>query len=408
MPESIHDYAAKLRHPAVRRDVIASVRRRGERRPASFADAFRSVHAQAAGPISINLDLTVACNYHCTHCIDAAVLNRGHLFSPDDVRRSLAVLRVAGLRSVILIGGGEPTLHPHFGTAVKAIKALGLQCAIVSNGSGNAKIAEVAAWLTPKDWVRLSLDAATDETFQAMHLPRGKGVSLDGICRSAIAIKDANPAVSLGFSFIVTWPGATANGQPIVDNIDDMSAAAGLAREHGFDFIAFKPLLDRDDGGAETMPFREDGTRDAERAELAERVAGQVAAARALETDGFRVHTSRNLVALGRADALDQSRRQPGQCRMRLFRQVVTPTGVFGCPVYRGNAVDRIGAANSYASVEDFLRARRQTAELTERFDASVECRAISCIYNSTNWWLQDVHAGDGDMGPSAARDFFL
>jgi hypothetical protein len=335
------------------------------------------------------------------------MLNTGHRFSFADVLRSLVILRLTGLRSVILIGGGEPTLHPRFVDAVKVIKSLGLQCAVVSNGSGNARIHHVANLLGSGDWVRLSLDAGREETFRVMHLPRRGEVSLKAICLSASAIKEANPAISLGFSFIVTWSGATVEGRPIVENLGEMAAAARLARNSGFDFITFKPLLDRDEIGGEAIRLDEDGELDESR--LTSRIAKEVAAARALEDERFRVYASPNLVALEDADLLQQSRIQPSHCRMHFFRQVLTPIGIFGCPVYRGNPKDRIGPAVAYATVEDFFRTRRRTAELTEAFDASVECRNISCIYNSTNWWLQAIHDGEVTLAPSSSvQDFFL
>ena len=410
MAAAIHDYKTKLSHDSVSGDVVAALRPGLQRRAGSLADALRPAHSGVTGPISINLDLTVACNYRCTHCIDMAVLNTGDRYTVDQVLRSLVVLRMAGLRSVILIGGGEPTLHPNFPDAVAAIKLLGLQCAVVTNGSGNNRIRQVAHLFTPGDWIRLSLDAGRQETFQEMHLPRSKRTRLLAICQSATEIKQTNPTVSLGFSFIVSWAGATVEGRPIVDNVDEMAQAARLAKDSGFDYIAFKPLLDRDEDGAEAIRLGEEGDGAAHsRAALVARLAGQLAVARALEDGTFRVHSSPNLVALDDARSLDRSRVQPARCHMRLFRQVLTPTGVYGCPVYRGNSKDQIGPSVSYAGAEQFLHARRRTIELTDSFDASVECREISCLYNSTNWWLEDIHAGRGEPAAgSAAQDFFL
>jgi organic radical activating enzyme len=338
------------------------------------------------------------------------VLNTGHRLSFDQLLLSLVVLRLAGLRSVILIGGGEPTLHPRFGDVVKAIKLLGLQCAVVTNGSGNDRIQRVAHWLTTGDWIRLSLDAGRESTFHEMHLPRHKNTRLRHICQSAMSIKKTNSAVSLGFSFIVCWGGATVNGNPILENISEMAVAAQLAKHFRFDFITFKPLLDRDEVGAETIQVDKDGGAVGQSwATLAERVAEQLTRAKALEDDQFRVYSSPNLVALRDRYSLDQSRIQPERCHMRLFRQVVTPTGVYGCPVYRGNSKDQIGPSLAYIGIEQFLRARRRSADLTRSFNAAVECREISCLYNATNWWLQDIYDGRSEPAVhSVAQDFFL
>ena len=75
-------------------------------------------------PMSINLDVTTACNYRCDHCIDWDILNSKWKHDEDDLRASLAQMAARGMRSVILIGGGEPTVHPRFVEFVKFLKEL--------------------------------------------------------------------------------------------------------------------------------------------------------------------------------------------------------------------------------------------------------------------------------------------
>ncbi|MCA9001216.1 MAG: radical SAM protein, partial [Planctomycetes bacterium] len=111
MTHAIHDFSAKLRQPDVVdhlreyvdwRKAVGRARESGQPEPS----------APNRAPISINLDLTVACNYRCTHCIDWDILNTGHRLADANLRESLAWMARHGLRSVILIGGGEPTLYP--------------------------------------------------------------------------------------------------------------------------------------------------------------------------------------------------------------------------------------------------------------------------------------------------------
>jgi pyruvate-formate lyase-activating enzyme len=389
----IHDYTRKLRQPGILPEVVPAARARAGGRAGSFLDALAPTLAEVGGPLSINLDLTVACNYTCTHCIDLEMLNTRHRYRWEDVLDSLVVMTLAGLRSVILIGGGEPTLHPQFRETVAAIKQLGLGCAIVSNGSNNLRIAEVAPFLEAGDWVRLSLDAGTDETFAAMHNPASRRVHLKGICETAEKVREANPEVSLGFSYIVSWPGAEVMGRPILENVDEMAPAAELAKRHRFDYISFKPILSRDYGGAETIHLPS-GDGSGGRTPF-ERIREQLARAKELEDDGYRVFESVNLLALEDDAELEQSRRQPRVCRMHLLRQVLTAVGVFGCPVYRNNPKDKVEGALAYRSVDDFLVTRRRAYELMESFDASHECRNVTCLYNSTNWWLEDLAGGD-------------
>src|SRR5206468_2994341 len=75
--------------------------------------------APRIAPVSINLDLTTACNYRCDHCIDWDILNTPNKYEEEKLRSSIAEMRERGLKSVILIGGGEPTVYPGFSGMVR-------------------------------------------------------------------------------------------------------------------------------------------------------------------------------------------------------------------------------------------------------------------------------------------------
>lgn len=384
----MHDFRAKLSDPraaAALEDYLDRARRR-RAEPASPAGA-----PHLHGPVSINLDLTLACDYRCGHCIDAELLNGGHHLDPADVLATLELLTERGLRSVILIGGGEPTLYPFFEEVVAAIKKLGLECAISSNGAHNGRIAAVASRLGAKDWIRLSLDAGTDPTFQALHRPR-KPIRLEQICAAAAALKQQAPHVQLGFSFVVMWTSP--------DNVDEMPAAAALAREHGFDYISFKPMLVRDDRRAEVIHPRQP--------ETIERIRRRLQEAGSAADERFRVVPSRNLLALVDGTARQRSTLQPRECHMQQFRHVLSPAGIFACPAHRGNRSSLLAGPAGYSSPGAFQETARAAELQIQRFDAAVECSAVTCIYNETNWWLESLVSSREPVHPSVAGDFFL
>lgn len=402
----VHDFVGKLRQPALH----ARVR--------EYVDWQRSARAaRAAGtpppampawaPLSINLDLTTACNYACDHCIDFDTLNSGVAHAHDALKASLAQMAGRGLRSVILIGGGEPTVYPGFGDAVRHLKALGLQVAVVSNGSRNDRITEVAGAFAPGDWVRLSLDSGTDATFQAMHRPK-KPVSLEQICAGIAPLRAASPALRVGFSFIITWHGAQrAPGVPLVENLHEMEAAARLARDSGFHYISFKPWLARADGGAEVMDPSQ--AREAH-ARLLARIDEGLEAARGLEDAGFRVVESTNLRLL-RAGTWQDWTRQPSTCHMQALRQVLSPLGLWNCPAHRGVDKARIAGREAYATPAQAAATAGATQAILQRFDASTECREVTCLYHATNWWLERAIEDPRELGTPQAlpeEDAFL
>lgn len=386
--ESIHDFATKLIQPGAKEALEHYVRWQVALRQAVDTDAtdLDPDKVPDFAPISINLDLTTACNYACDHCVDLDILNTGIRYDHEKLLASLDLMAKRGLRSVIVIGGGEPTLYPKFAETIRFMKARGLQIAIVSNGTGNRKIAEVADAMDKNDWVRLSLDSGSDETFQPMHKPR-KGINLYDICARVPEIKAANPDVTVGFSYIVTWRGAFINDTKIVENLHEISMATRLARDSQFDYISFKPFLTRDElNNAEVIDIHhEKGIQD-----TLSRIQAQIDEAVELQNDSFKVHQSTGLKAMlqGRTQTLAK---QPQQCHMQFFRQVLSPLGLYNCPVYRNQEHGYLGGKNANADELSYEATRATTADLVKNFNATTSCEKVTCLYNDVNWWIESL-----------------
>jgi len=383
---AIHDFTAKLRQPSVAahlqsyvewRRALERARGRGEPDPAP----------PALAPLSINLDLTTACNYRCTHCIDWDMLNTRHKYREQELRDSLRLMQERGLRSVILIGGGEPTLYPRFADFVGYLKELGLQVAIVSNGSRGRVLVDAALPLDERDWIRLSLDAGSNELFVKMHRPVDPAIDLDAICAWVPEIKRANPRVRVGFSYIITWSGASRDGNEILENVHEIELAAARARRFGFDYIAFKPVLERQPDGAEVMdPER---VRTDLEAMLA-RIRGEIDRARALADEKFEIYESINLRML-ESGSWREFTRQPRTCHMQALRQVLSPLGLYNCPAHRGVAKARIADADAYKDDTTAQQTGQGLLRILDQFDASHECREVTCLYNGVNWWIEKL-----------------
>jgi sulfatase maturation enzyme AslB (radical SAM superfamily) len=404
--EAIHDFTAKLRQPSVRGTVEAYVRWRKDLAKAR-ASGQPDPKPPEIAPISINLDLTTACNYRCDHCIDWDILNTKHRHDEETLRSSICTMVDRGLRSVILIGGGEPTIYPGFVDFVRFLKDLDLQIAVVSNGSRGDKLLEIAPMLEPKDWVRLSLDSGSNELFRTMHKPVKKSLTLDEICEWIPKIKECNPNFQMGFSYIIVWGGATRDDVEIHENIDEVVMGTQRARDYGFDYISLKPVLERGEEGAEVM----DPDAASQTDETIGRIRAEVDKARALETDSFSVRVSTNLRVLEEGSWKDYTK-QPRVCHMQALRQVITPMGTFNCPAHRGVEKARVGAKDGYADVAMADLTNGQLADLMDRFDASHECAQVTCLYNGVNWWLEKMIEDPREaieLEPGDERmDFFL
>lgn len=407
----IHDFASKLQQPEILKNVKEYVQWQVQSRKAddSTLSTIEKNRVPDFAPVSINLDITTACNFACDHCVDKDILNTRTKYKHEALLDSIRLMAEKGLRSVIIIGGGEPTVYPKFGETVRLMKSLGLQVSVVSNGSRLHRIAEIADCLDANDWVRLSLDSGSDEVFQAMHKPKQE-ITLDQICEKIPEIKKINSKFKIGFSFIVTWKGASINDESIIENIHEMMVAAERAKKYGFDYIAYKPFLTRAAANnAEVMDLRE---IESHLDEIIARIRSQINEARQIEDDNFKIYETTNLKVLENRSYKSYTN-QPKTCHMQFFRQILSPLGMYNCPVYRNQSHGRLGGNEAYASLENFNETRARTASLIKNFNATEQCKEVTCLYNHVNWWIEDLIAHPEKIDlvqtqENSEPDFFL
>ncbi|HNY65679.1 MAG TPA: radical SAM protein [Deltaproteobacteria bacterium] len=396
-----HDFSAKLRQ----KSVIDNLRR--------YITWQREVRASSPsplpekGPVSINLDLTTACNFRCPHCVDSGIINTGESIDLDVIRESIDTLHAQGLLSVILIGGGEPTVHRDFEEIVRIVKDKGLQVGIATNGSRLERVARVAGLLTDGDWVRLSLDAAREDTFVKSHRPPAK-VTLKKILEDARALKAMNPKISLGYSFVIVWDGITYGGAELAPNMDEVPEAVAKAVEYGFDYVSFKPCLLRLEGSGKESLF---DPPDPEREERVIReMEARLAEAERICRPPVKVLKSVNLQAMLEGK-LHELKNQPVVCHSQFFRTVLAPAGIFHCPALRGVSTGIIGDREGYRGIENFRKTQETLERSIKGFDAHAECSVVVCFYHHVNWWIEKFIQSDtpvSEIREVEDNNFFL
>ena len=389
LKEREHDFSSKLRQSATLprlKDYIQWQRKGGVDAPERGLPMF--------SPISINLDLTSACNFSCPFCVDSKLINTGKSLTLGEIKKTINTLHSHGLLSVILVGGGEPTLHKDFEEIVRYIKSKRLQVGIVTNGSRLEKVEAVVEDLEEKDWIRISIDAAGEEVYHDLHLPK-QHVTLTGILEKAKKVKRKNPIVSMGYSFVVVWEGVEIEGKRLHPNMEEMARSVELAREFSFDYVSFKPCLIRlNESQRETLLKDVEKTKEKE---IADQIQGHLQEARRLAEGQVKVLESPNLKAVLNQET-DQIKRQPKKCHLQFFRTVLTPFGIFHCPAFRGVEEARIGGPEGYLSATKFKESVKKTAYSIMTFDAEQECKDVGCFYNRTNWWLEEVIRSQEDI----------
>jgi len=389
LKEREHDFSSKLRQDATLprlRDYIQWQRRCG-------------VNALERGlpifsPISINLDLTSACNFSCPFCVDSKLINTGKSLTLGEIKKTINTLHSHGLLSAILVGGGEPTLHKDFEEIVRFIKSKRLQVGIVTNGSRLEKVEAVVEELREKDWIRISIDAAGEGIYKDLHLPKHR-VTLGEILEKARKVKKKNPIVSMGYSFVVVWEGVEINGKRLPPNMEEMARSVELARDFSFDYVSFKPCLIRfNESQRETL------LKDVEKMkekEIVNQIQAHLQEAKHFAGDQVKILESPNLKAILNQET-DRIKRQPKKCHLQFFRTVVSPSGIFHCPAFRGVEDARIGGPDGYLSEKKFKESVKKTAQSIMTFDAEQECKDVGCFYNRTNWWLEEVICSKEDI----------
>ena len=383
-----HDFGSKLRQDSVvkrLREYVYWQRNVGTRPDGTPPDV---------GPVSINLDLTQACNFSCPFCVDSSIINSGKSFNLETIKKTLEILHAKGLLSVILLGGGEPTLYKDFVAVVQEIKKKQLQVGIVTNGTKLDRIAEAVELLKEKDWIRISLDAAREETFKALHRPKTK-VTLKRILEQAQKIKQMNPKVSLGYSFVIIWEGVEVQGKELPSNLDEMPEAVTLAREYSFDYVSFKPCLVRLDSSQRESLL--DHVDESQERKIVEAVRVRMEESKKVATNQIKILESINLKAMLNYET-GNIKKQPRRCHMQFFRTVVTPIGIFHCPAFRGVEKGKIGEEDGYASHSKFDVSLVRTGTSIRTFDAEEECHEVGCFYHQTNWWLEELIRSNTDI----------
>lgn len=397
-----HDFSSKLRQRSVihrLREYIAWHR--------SLETNPRDQNPPPYGPISINLDLTSACNFSCSYCVDSMILNTGSYLKLEEIKKTINFLHSKGLLSVILVGGGEPTLHKDFGEIVDYLKSKKLEVGIVTNGSRLDKVQEVADLLEKGDWVRISIDAAKQETFENLHRPK-TDVTLDRILEKAKKLKERNPMVSLGYSFVIVWQGIDINGNRLSPNIDEMAESARLAREYAFDYVSFKPCLIRlEESQRESLL---DHVNKETEKEIVKKIRMNLRKAKEVGGDKIKILESVNLKAMLNEET-DRIKKQPKRCHMQFFRTVVAPCGIFHCPAFRGVEKAKIAGQDGYLTATQWSESLKITGKSISTFNAEEECKVVGCFYNQTNWWLEEFIQSDRDINEIETvedHEFFL
>lgn len=194
------------------------------------------------GPLYAQISVSDPCNQRCVMCPYHPPSERGPrpeafsgaapgLMDDATLLRVLGELEALGTRHVDFVGRGEPLLHPrlldHLGEAVRR----GFRVGLTTNGT---RLSGRAAALSAIGLahVRISLDAATAETYGRMHVGEDAATYRDVLSGAARLAAAPAPRPHVSFSFTVCAP-----------NVHELEAVVRVAAQRGVDGVFFHHLL---------------------------------------------------------------------------------------------------------------------------------------------------------------------
>ncbi|MBF0543582.1 MAG: radical SAM protein [Candidatus Riflebacteria bacterium] len=319
------------------------------------------------GPWVIELDPTTVCNLACHDCISVNLLHQGG-FERERLKELAREFKEIAVRAVVLIGGGEPMAHPEFGTIVNYFYENDIHVGVTSNGTLIERYLDILA--EKAKWVRISVDAGSNEMFHEFR-PAPNGKSLWPTVIEGMRKLGNRKKGKLGYSFLVLSK-CDSDGNVIKSNVSDIIQAAHLAKELKCDYFEVKPSFDM-------LHFLVNHS-----VEVHGVVAEQLKQIQHLQDDTFKIISPYTL-----GEALEGSATQLKtyhRCLVTEFRTVVSPSGVFVCPYFRGNLNMRLGDANKQTMQHIWTSEKRKT--VLRRLNPSIHC-TFHCIRHSSNLLLE-------------------
>jgi MoaA/NifB/PqqE/SkfB family radical SAM enzyme len=331
-------------------------------------------------PIVVELDPTSFCDLACEGCISLPLLRSGRFTGPR-LQELAEEIASAGVLAVILIGGGEPLLHPSIASTIRSLAEAGLDVGLTTNGTQiDRHIDAISDFVT---WTRVSVDAGSEAVYRTVRPSRhGRNEFTHVIDNMRLLAKTKRGA--LGYSFLLQ----TMTAEPTsTSNTGDIVAAAELAKAIGCDYFEVKPSYDMGH-------FLYDRSR-----ELSELIA-QLDAARSLSDNTFEVITPNSIDAVSHGERIQA--KTYATCPVAQLRTLITPSGAYICPYHRGNERARYGDPVDESFVAMWRSAKR--ADVLNQVNPSHDCK-FHCIRHQSN--LEIITAGSPD-NHAVVADFDL
>jgi len=317
-------------------------------------------------PIYMEISPSGACNHRCTYCALDFMEYQQRYLDTNILKERLAKMGELGLKSVMYAGEGEPFLHKNIAEIINHTKKSGIDVSITTNAVLLDKsLADEI--LTDVEWIKVSINGATKETYAKIHRSRPDDLStVIKNMKYAVKIRRENGyKCALGMQLLL-----------IPENQHETEPLAELARDIGMDYLVIKPYSQHP--LSKTDKYK--SIKYSEYTNLAD-------ALTKFNTSNFSV-----IFRMQTMKKWDDAGRNYNRCMALPFWSYLDAGGsVWGCSMYLGDERFYYGNINesSFKEIWEGERRLKSLKWVDEEFDAG-QCRT-NCRMDEVNRYLWEL-----------------
>jgi len=338
-------------------------------------------------PFMVEVDPTSFCDMACPECVSKELLNCTS-FSRERLVEIANELVAIGVKAVIFVGGGEPLIHPSMAQVIEVCGKGGMKIGVITNGTLLHRYTDLLSQYA--EWVRVSVDAGSAQTFEIFRPHVSRKNVFNKVLDNMRALKKAGIR-TLGFSFLLM--SRTRGDEVIESNYSELYRAGLLAKAIGCDYFEVKPVFDPVTHIVCDQP-----------PPLKRQLLDQLGQLRTLEDGSFKVILAQALIELidgeFMADLYDY-----GKCHVSELRTLISPHGVYLCPLYRGKPEYSFGDPTRQSIHEIWNGSIR--AHLTNALRPCRDCLP-KCSRHLSNIEIERIGKGSASAPVVADFDLFI
>lgn len=130
------------------------------------------LNGKIPAPVRVVLEPTNLCNHNCVFCFYSNFRDENKVYLSTEKLFELADdFKKLGVKSVSLVGGGEPMLHPAIYDLIHRLHENNILISITTNGS-TVRDSEIDTIVRASTYIRVSLNAASEDIHNLINAPK--------------------------------------------------------------------------------------------------------------------------------------------------------------------------------------------------------------------------------------------